>query len=489
MLTVEEIKQFIEDDIKSEKKKKAGEGQRYYEGEHDIRKMRMFYINNDGKAVEDTTRSNIKISHPFFTELSDQLSAHVLSFTESPIRAKEKVEGLQDHLNQYFNAKFWTEIGDLIGGAYNKGFDYIYGYKNADNKLSIQYADGMGVVEVEAKYSIDKKDHIIYHYVDKFDKNKNPVIKIQVWTADEPTYYYIRVGTSGKITLDDSETINPKPHIVFTDENSGAKMGASFGFIPFWRLDNNRKQFSGLKPIKDIIDDYDLHACSLSNNLVDFDTPIYAVKGYEGEDLDELYQNLRTKKTVGTSEDGGIDIQTVNIPYQARKEKLELDEKAIYKFGMGFNASQSGDGNITNIVIQSRYSLLDMKADKMQDRLSALLEEIIQIVLDEINEETGKAYQMSDVEIVFKRDTITNESENIANEKIKAETKQIKINTILNAAETIGSEKALQMICDEFDVDFKEVKGLIESAKEKDDLKAAEDTLKGVIPEDVIINE
>ena len=96
---------------------------------------------------------------------------------------------------------------------------------------------------------------------------------------------------------------------------------------------------------------------------------------------------------------------------------------------------------------------------------------------------------MSDVEIVFKRDTITNESENIANEKIKAETKQIKINTILNAAETIGSEKALQMICDEFDVDFKEVKDLIESAKEKDDLKAAEDTLKGIIPEDVIINE
>ncbi|WP_366151322.1 phage portal protein, partial [Clostridioides difficile] len=49
-----------------------------------------------------------------------------------------------------------------------------------------------------------------------------------------------------------------------------------------------------LQPIKDLIDDYDMMACALSNNLIDFDHPIYAVRGYEGDNLSSLVTNLKT---------------------------------------------------------------------------------------------------------------------------------------------------------------------------------------------------
>lgn len=55
-----------------------------------------------------------------------------------------------------------------------------------------------------------------------------------------------------------------------------------------------------MKPIKGLIDDYDIMQCGLSNNLKDFDTPLYVVKGFQGDNLDELQQNLKTKKIVGT---------------------------------------------------------------------------------------------------------------------------------------------------------------------------------------------
>ena len=71
MLSSEEIKKFIEEDMLSEKKRKAAEGQRYYEAEHDILNTRLFYFDADGELKEDKTRSNIKISHPFFMELAD----------------------------------------------------------------------------------------------------------------------------------------------------------------------------------------------------------------------------------------------------------------------------------------------------------------------------------------------------------------------------------------------------------------------------------
>ena len=482
MLSVAELKRAIEEDAISDRKRKAAEGERYYHAEHDIMNCRLFYYNADGNLVEDKTRANIKISHPFFTELAEQLTYHLLSFKENPIRAKEIAEGLQDHIDRYFNSKFWTEIGDLVTGAYVKGFEYLYGYKNQEGRTVFQCADGMGVVEVRAKDADDGQDHIIHWYIDRIEKGRKVIKRIQDWTRDE-TFYYVQVD-NGNIVADEDAPINPRPHVVFTDEKTGAKMGYGYGFIPFWRLDNNRKQFSGLKPIKGEIDDYDRHACALSNNLADFDTPLYVVSGFQGDNLDELQQNLKTKKIVGVDSEGGIEVNTVDIPYQARKEKLDIDERNIYRFGMGFNSSQVGDGNITNVVIQSRYALLEMKAKKMQDRLCALLEEIIKVVLDEINKENNTDFQLSDIEFDFARDTITNETENIQNEKVKAETEQIKVNTVLNVAANVGDEQTLKAICEVLDWDFEELKDQVEKLKEEQNTADARATLEGVVTDE-----
>ena len=483
MLSIAEIKRFIDDDISSDKKKLAEVGQRYYEANHDILNCRLFYYNAEGKLVEDTTRSNIKISHPFFTELSDQLSAYMLSFTENPIRAKEKAEGLQDHLDMYFDDEFWSEIGDLITGTYNKGFEYIYGYKGEENRMLFECADSMGVVEVRESDTDDGCKYVIYWYVDRIAKGKKKIKRIQVWSETE-TFYYVQDGESGKIELDSSAKINPRPHVVYTNEDTGEKLGSSLGYIPFWRLDNNKKQISGLKPVKPLIDDYDLMECGLSNNLVEFDAPLHVVHGFEGDNLDELQQNIKTKKVIGVGEGGKVEVQTVDIPYQARKVKADEDEKNIYRFGFGFNSSQVGDGNVTNVVILSRYTLLDLKANKLEKRLKKLLKQIIKVVLAEINEENGTDYQMSDIKIEFTRSVMTNETENIQNAKTEAETQQIKVNTILNIAANIGDEQTLKAICEVMDYDFDALKDQVEKMKEEQNLADAKKALEGMVIED-----
>lgn len=480
MLTEAEIKRFIDNDSSSEKKKFAEVGQRYYEANHDILKSRLFYYNADGNLVEDTTRSNIKISHPFFTELSDQLSAYMLSFKENPIRAKEAVEGLQDYLDEYFDDDFYTEISELITGAYNKGFEYIYAYKNAEGRLAFQCADSLGVIEVRAKDTDDECEYFIYWYIDRIDKGKKEIRRIQVWSNQE-TWYYVQSG-NGRVKIDDSVPINPRPHVVFTEKKKNVKKGYSFGFIPFWRLDNNKKQISGLKPIKALIDDYDLMECGISNNLADFDTPLHVVTGFQGDNLDELQTNLKTKKILGVDEGGGVEVKTVDIPYQARKAKADEDEKNIYRFGMGFNSSQVGDGNITNVVIRSRYALLDLKANKLERRLKKLLKQLVKIVLDEINKMNKTDYKVSDVYFDFVREITTNESENYSNEKTKAETQQVQINTILNVAAVLDDETIVKAICEVLDIDYEEIKDKLPSPD--DGMTQAEVALSAVVPEE-----
>lgn len=203
------------------------------------------------------------------------------------------------------------------------------------------------------------------------------------------------------------------------------------------------------------------------------------VSGFQGDNLDELQTNLKTKKIVGVDSEGSINVQTVEIPYQARKEKLEIDERNIYIFGMGFNPAQVGDGNITNVVILSRYTLLDLKKSKLDKRLKKLLRQVIKIKLAEINRENGTDYKLSDIKIDLTPDIPANETENIANKKVKAETQQIRINTILNVAANVGDEQTLKAICEELDLNYEELKVQAEKLREEQNTADARALLNG----------
>lgn len=482
MLTESEIKRFIEDDAGSDKKRMAAVGQRYYEAEHDILNYRLFYYNTDGILVEDKARSNSRICHPFFTELVDQLAAYVLAFDKNPIRAKDTADGLQEHLDMYFDDEFWSEIQELITGTNVKGFEYLYAFKNAEDRLTFRCADSLGVVEVRAKDTDSNCEHIIYWYIERIGKNKKPVKRIEVYDKDQ-IWFYNQVE-DGRIVLDEDEPHNPVPNVLWKDKKTGTFYGDSLGFVPFWRLDNCKKQFSGLKPIKGLIDDYDLMECGLSNNLQDFDKPIHLVKGFEGDNLDELQQNIMTKKILGVDANGGLDILTVDVPYQARKAKADEDEKNIYRFGMGFNSAQSGDGNITNVVIRSRYTLLDLKANKVIKRLKRFLKGIIRVVLDEINAKNGTDYQYSDVAVEFKPIIPTNEQEDAEIAYTEAQTEQMRINSIMNAATVIGDEETLKAICGILDLDFDELKGQLDQLNESQNTADAMNLLEGVVTDE-----
>lgn len=469
MLTEQEIRYFISDDAGSQRKRKSREAQRYYEGEHDILNYRMFYYNSDGELVEDTTRSNIKISHPFFTELVDQQVQYMLSGDDSFVRSD--VEGLQSKLDEYFDEDFKAELTDLLTGTITKGFDYLFAYQNEHDRLAFQYADSLGVIEVRAKDTDDNCNYVIYWYIDRIAKNNKVIKRIQVWD-DEKTTYYVQ-NDEGGIDLDESVDINPRPHVIYERDNS--LYYKPFGFIPFFRLDNNKKQISNLKAIKGIIDDYDIMSCGLSNNLADFDHPLHVVRGFEGDNLDELSQNLKTKKTIGVDSEGGVEVHTVDIPYQARLTKMEQDEKNIYRFGMGFNSAQIGDGNITNIVIKSRYALLDLKCNKLEIKLKQFLKKIVKVVIDEINKKNNSAYKVEDVWFDFKREVMTNASDNAQIYKTEAETKQIEINTILGLHGVIDDKNVIKSICDVLEVDYEEVKNNIPDEFEDDPLKVLGD--------------
>lgn len=483
MLTIEEIKTFLDEDTASELKKKAAEGQRYYEGIHDILEFRMFYWNADGELVEDKTRSNAKIPHPFLTELVDQAVQHILS-GECGIVNSDDTE-LQAVLDEYINDNetFMAELAETITGMQAKGFDYMYAYVGEDDKLHFENADCLGVVEVEGRFTEDGKDQCIYKYVDRIDKEGNLQFKILV-IDDQNTYYY-KQQNNGEIVEDEEISINPKPHRVYEKGGKLYTKADDEGFLPFWRLDNNKKKTSLLKPVKALIDDYDIMASSLTNNLVDFDTPIHVVKGFQGDNLDELQQNLKTKKLIGVDDDGGVEVHTVDVPYQARVAKLELDEKGIYKFGMGLNLAGLKDtAATTNIAIKAAYSLLELRCSKMIIQIKQFLRKILKVIIAEINEQNGTDYQLSQVYFRFEPEIMSNAQENAQIELTEAQKQQTVINILLSLADRLGNDLLMQLICEQLDLDYEDIKSQLPDPDEAaNSIVAAANNLDGGVVE------
>ena len=79
MLKKEEILQLISDDSTSERKRLARQGQKYYDGEHDILNYQIYYYDADGQLRLDNSRATSGSVYPFFTELVDQQVQYMLS--------------------------------------------------------------------------------------------------------------------------------------------------------------------------------------------------------------------------------------------------------------------------------------------------------------------------------------------------------------------------------------------------------------------------
>ena len=484
MLKVEEIRHFIQADACSEKKRLAKVGVNYYEGKHDIEKYRIFFVDANGKLKEDLTKSNIRISHPFFRIIADQEAQFILSGHEPLFNSD--IPELQSRLDEYFNNNddFNSELYYVVLGSIVKGFDFFYAYKNAEGKTCFQCADSLGVVEVRENETDDGCKYAIYAYVDRISKDNEAITRIEVWD-DKQVAFYVQEG-AGEITFDKQQERNPRPHSIYTKDGDKSTYFEDFGQVPFIRLDNGKKQESGLFPIKDLIDSYDLMNCGLANNIQDTNESLYVVKGFEGDNLDELMLNIKAKKHIGVGEDGDVEIKTIDIPVEARKTKMETDEKNIFRFGMGVNTEALKDTSATvSVAIKSAYANLDLKCEGFNKGFKRFLRKLLDLVLKEINEVDGTAYQQKDVYFNLDRETITNEQEKAQIRLTEAQEQQTRVATILNTSAQFGNELTMQMLCDALDMDYDDIKGKLPDPEEANaDPFKAQSALDAVVAEE-----
>lgn len=444
------LKGTIADDRSNSAKRDMETAQKYYSAEHEIMSNRIFYFDDNNSLVEDKYASNVKISHPFFTEQVDQKVQYLLS---NDVSVTVEDDTFQTYLNEYWTDDMQLFLQEMIEGSSINGQEFAYATTDINDRLYFQTSSALNTIRV-----VDRvlKREVYLHYVDETN-DKEKITKVML--ANEKQFMHFVSGKNGEFKLDESIQPNPRYHVEAVQGDK--RLTRSYSRIPFYQLDNNKLRTSDLKPIKDLIDDYDTMAVYMSNNLQDFNDVLYVVKGYEGEDLTRLKNNLTKKKVIGLSSDlgagAGVDVKTFNIPVEARKTKMDIDKEAIYRFGMAFDSTQVGDGNITNVVIRSRYALLDMKANKAETRLKPMIAWINEMIVEDINRRYSTSYKARDIEVEIIRESVVDTKEIADIEQINATARELTIQSILAVQSYIDRESTIRLICEQFELDYDEV--------------------------------
>lgn len=377
---------------------KMREGVRYYTGDADILK-RQIYTYVDGVKTIDHEATNEKVVSGFHKILVDQKTAYLVG---EPMVFGSRSDN-QEHLEllQELIGERWEDtIPELIKGASNKGLEWLHPFVNEDGEFDYMIIPAEQLIPI---YDYSKRKKLVAAI--RFYQLDDNVTKLELWTSDDVTYYEM---INGQIYLDATEEVNPAPH--FTDVESVE--WKSWGKVPFIKFSNNDEELSDLHFYKSIIDAYDLLVSDAQNTLADMQSLVWALVGYDGEDLGEFMTNLKRYKAIKLDSDGNVQTIRAEVPVDSYKTQIDILKENVFAFGQGVNPSPDVIGDApSGVALTNLYSLLDMKSSILERKFTLSLREFMWFIGEYVSLANLGEFDYRDVTFTFNKLLLTNETE------------------------------------------------------------------------------
>lgn len=382
-----ELVEIIKKDIKS----KVGkyEGRKFYErkGKGYQAKFKDI-VDTEGNTRTIHLNSSTSIDINYFKMLVNQKVNYILS---NEVTIEE---------NNYITSTEMTDLlEELVLNASLDTTSWLHFYIE-DNKLEWCVVNDSEIIPL---YDIHHKKiiGIIRYY--PIDDN---TLKVEQWNL------------SGVIvvTIKKNDVVSKQelPHYLETTEYNDSiedVVPKNLPFIPFIPLFNNKLKLSDIDGIDSLLEMYNSINSGLIDNIYKFQEAVALFKGFSGDNkaVENAIRQMKLYKGVGVPQDGGVEYLSIEIPTDARAFILDELKKAIFLIGRGMNPNQNNDGgSLTNVVIKSRYSELDMKVNSTEKMIKLFYLQYIECI--------NKFYNSAiNNDILLNRNQIFNESELIEN--------------------------------------------------------------------------
>ncbi|MBD8046764.1 phage portal protein [Clostridium faecium] len=410
-MTLEEI---IQEEIKewhnSKERQLMLDGQKYYKGDADILKRKRMAIGEGGELEEVKNLANNKLIHNFVRKLTDQKVGYLLS---KPLSIQTKNKQYKKILDNVFNKSFMRLIKNLGKDAVNKGIAWAQIYYNEEGQLRFKRLPSEEIIPLWKDSEHTKLDALIrvYEITVYEGRTKETIQKVEYWDTKQVLRY---VEYKGRL-IPDVEALEDKGHFSMVDDK-GNKQSFTWSKVPFVYFKYNDEEQPLIKFVKSLVDDYDRNKSDNSNNLEDLPNSIYVLKDYDGENLGEFRRNMALYRAVKVTGDGGVETRNLEINVEAYKTHIEQTRKDIYEFGRGVDTQSDKFGNSpSGIALKFLYNDLDMDCNIIETEFQASLEYLLWFI-DQHLINTGQGdFINENVEFIFNRDTLINETDSINN--------------------------------------------------------------------------
>ncbi|EJO5347150.1 phage portal protein [Clostridium botulinum] len=410
MSTEEIIQEEIKEWNSSQTRQLMLDGQRYYEGDADILKRKRMAIGEDGELEEVKNLANNKLVHQFVRKLTDQKIGYLLS---KPLSVQTDDETYKKTLDGIFNKSFMRLLKNLGKDAINKGIAWAQIYYNSDGELRFKRLPSEEIIPLWKDSEHTKLDALIraYEVIVYEGHTKKTVQKVEYWDTKQVLRY---VSDNGKL-IPDVEAPEDTGHFSMVDDE-GKKKSFTWTKVPFVYFKYNDEEQPLIKFVKFLVDDYDRNKSDNSNNLEDLPNSIYVLKDYDGTNLGEFRRNMSLYRAVKVTGGGGVETRNLEINVEAYKTHIEQTRKDIYEFGRGVDTQSDKFGNSpSGIALKFLYNDLDLDCDTIETEFQASLEYLLWFVNQHLINTGQGDYTNENVEFVFNRSMLTNETDSINN--------------------------------------------------------------------------
>ncbi len=441
-ISTKAIKTLIDEFVMSEGYKDMLAGERYFKIKNDIlnKQLNQYSVfNQNTKQTEkklNKNKSNERLPHSFYKKQVNQKKTYIAGkpitiVYNTPTDGDKKTDAQKKEEKKITNL-VWDKLGynfeelikNRIVDASNAGRAWIHpNYR--DGKLVFEkYASK----ECRPIYDNETESYLVgmihFYTIDDLEENKEKIY-VEFWDEKEVRYYIEEKYNDGRESIFIEDVTRPRSGCHFTREVYDSVLNNlvniekhSWGKVPFIEIKNNEERETDLKPIKNLIDAYDLINSNYVNTVEDLKEIIWLITGYGAEDLLALIENLRVNGIARTNDTTGkIDAKLLPIPYEAREALLKRLKELIYEFGRAVDTTNKdliGQAP-SGVSLEFLYSDLDMKADDIITSLRASIYEMLWYVLHDLkmeNQITSNVKEF-DFKIEFNKSRIFNEIEKV----------------------------------------------------------------------------
>lgn len=386
-------------------------GQRYYRNQTDILNRERTVVGESGALEPVANLANNKLANAFVRKLVDQKVGYLLS---KQISIQTDDEEYQKKIEPYFDRKFMRLLQSLGTESINKGIAWLHVYYDDNGKLRFMIIPSEQCIPIWKDAAHTELQAMIRSYqVEVYEGKEKKIYKKVEWWDTNGVRRYVQNGNQ---LIPDVEIGDTLSHVIVDDGEN--KTGFNWERVPFVAFKYNDDEIPLVKFIKSLVDDYDRQKSDTANNLEDLPNSIYVVKNYGGTNAAEFRKNISIYRVGFVEGDGGIETIDLQIDTEAYKTHQEQNRKDIFEFGRGvlFESGKLGS-NLSGEALRFMYADLDLDCNIIENHFQAALEQLEWFIDTDLANKGQGDFFGKEVEFIFNRDIMINETEAINNIK------------------------------------------------------------------------